>query len=165
MLLFPVLIQGRTYETTTIWIIGIDSDGILVERFMGGTCITTGTYDNGCVAPAQAAPIPLTPVTTSTTTTWTTTSTDDPDCVVACALQTCPGIATDTGCLCSRSFDIGFCLVGDCQFQYPTATSLASKLCGKYYIYQANRVTRRGEVTITAADRITFNACWSNGRQ
>ena len=124
-------IARREYITAIYWTIGRDQTGLQVGNNKGGTCITTGTYSNNCVLPADVITLPLTsPTTTTPSITKTTTSMADARCVVACATQTCPGIRTGTHCFCNRIGDIGYCMAGDCGIPYPTATVLAEKLCG-----------------------------------
>ena len=123
---------GREYVTETDWMIGKDANGLYVLVNDVGTCITTGTYSNGCALPADVLTIPLIPLTTSTPIpTVSGPSGPNPSCVLACATQTCPGYATSTDCFCSRVGDIGYCMAGDCGIPYQTATVLAEQLCCK----------------------------------
>jgi hypothetical protein len=113
---------GSYYPTTTLWQIFQSSGQLQVISTESGTCITTGTYGTPNCPKSEAKIATVSPT--------STTSLPDASCVVACATQTCPGIATDTACFCSRSIDIGFCMVGDCRIPYQTATVLAQRLCG-----------------------------------
>ena len=130
--LIELVQAGSYYPTTTFWEIFISSGALYVSNWNTGTCVTTGTYNTSPCAKSDAHihAITLTPTPSPTTPLARTVSLPDAGCVAACATQTCPGIATDTGCFCSRSSDIGFCMVGDCGIQYQTATVLAQKLCG-----------------------------------
>ena len=122
---------GSYYPTTTFWEIFQSSGAVYVTSWNTGTCVRTGTYNTSPCAKSDAHIHAITLTPPSTTTAFArTVSLPDAACVVACAMQTCPGIATETGCYCSRLSDIGFCMVGDCSIQYQTATLLAQKLCG-----------------------------------
>jgi len=105
--------------------------------------------------------ITLTPTPSPATALARTVSSQDAACVIACATQTCPGIATEMGCFCSQLSDIGFCMVGDCGIQYQTATVLAQKLCGIrncFHIPNSLAAMTETNPPATATDPIVFQS-------